>query len=65
LPGAAQAAWVVTGVQGISGKVLDDVKTFTSGVPDKTNPATISTGSPGRCSGGCSHCDCACAGGDR
>ena len=62
LPGAALAASVVTGVQGFSGKVLGDVKTFTTGVSSRTNPAPISSGSGGHSSGGGSHCACACAG---
>ena len=61
LPGAALAASVVTGVQGFSGKVLGDVKTFTSAVTTKTNPVPISSGG-GHSSGGGSHCACACAG---
>ena len=62
LPGSALAASVVTGVQGFSSHVLGDVKTFTSGVSSKTNPAPISSGSSGHSSGGGSHCACACAG---
>jgi hypothetical protein len=61
LPGAAMAASVVSGVQGFSGKVLGDVKTFTTGISSRTNPAPISTGGGGHSSGG-SHCACACAG---
>jgi hypothetical protein len=61
LPGAALAASVVTGVQGFSGKVLGDVKTFTTGISSRTNPAPISSGS-GHSSGGGGHCACACAG---
>jgi hypothetical protein len=71
LPGAALAASVVTGVQGFSGKVLGDVKTFTTGISSRTNPAPISTGGGGHSSGGghcacaCAGCACACAGGGR
>ena len=63
LPGTALAASVVTGVQGFSGRVLGDVKTFTSGVSSKTNPAPVySSSGGGHSSGGGSHCACACAG---
>ena len=61
LPGSALAASVVTGVQGFSGKVLGDVKTFTTGISSRTNPAPVSSGG-GHSSGGGSHCACACAG---
>jgi hypothetical protein len=66
LPGSALAASVVTGVQGLSTKVMGDVKAFTSGVSDKTNPAPISSssgggGSSGSHSSGSSHSSCACA----
>ena len=62
LPGAALAASVVTGVQGFSGKVLGDVKTFTTGISSRTNPPPAYTGGSGHSSGGGSHCACACAG---
>jgi hypothetical protein len=74
LPGSAFAASVVTGVQGFSSKVLGDVKTFTSGVTNKTNPVPVSTSSGHSGGGGghscacacaCAGCACACAGGGR
>jgi hypothetical protein len=77
LPGAALAASVVTSVQGLSSKVLGDVKTFTSGISDKTNPAPVSSSSGGggghsssssghsSCACACAGCACACAGGGR
>jgi hypothetical protein len=76
LPGAAFAASVVTGVQGFSGKVLGDVKSFTSGVTNRTNPVpVVKSGRSGGFSGGgghscacacaCAGCACACAGGGR
>ncbi len=75
IPGSAFAASVVTGVQGFSSKVLGDVKAFTSGVTNRTNPAPV-VSSGGRSSGGggghscacacaCAGCACACAGGGR
>jgi hypothetical protein len=76
LPGSAFAASVVTGVQGFSSKVLGDVKSFTSGVTNRTNPVPVSRSS-GRSGGGfrggggcacacaCAGCACACAGGGR
>ena len=77
LPGSALAASVVTGVQGFSGKVLGDVKTFTTGVSNKTNPAPVYRGGGGggghsssssghsSCACACAGCACACAGGGR
>jgi hypothetical protein len=74
IPGSAFAASVVTGVQGFSGKVLGDVKSFTSGVTNRTNPVPVvkSTGGGGFHGGGgcacacaCAGCACACAGGGR
>jgi hypothetical protein len=76
LPGSAFAASVVTGVQGFSSRVLGDVKSFTSGVTNKTNPVpVVSTSRGGGFSGGgghscacacaCAGCACACAGGGR
>jgi hypothetical protein len=74
LPGSAFAASVVSGVQGFSSKVLGDVKSFTSGVTNRTNPAPVvksgggSSGGGGRscaCACACAGCACACAGGGR
>jgi len=74
IPGSAFAASVVTGVQGFSSKVLGDLKAFTSGVTNKTNPAPVtkysgsSGGGGGRscaCACACAGCACACAGGGR
>jgi hypothetical protein len=73
IPGSAFAASVVGGVQGFSSKVLGDVKTFTSGVTNKTNPVPVvkSSGGGGHVGGGCAcacacaGCACACAGGGR
>ena len=61
VPGAAFAASVVTGVQGFSSKVLGDVRSFTSGVTNRTNPVPVSTSSGGHSGGGGGHCACACA----
>jgi hypothetical protein len=61
IPGSSFAASVVTGVQGFSSKVLGDVKSFTSGVTNKTNPVPVATRSSGGGGGGGSHCACACA----
>ena len=75
LPGSALAASMVTGVQGFSSKVLGDVKTFTTGVSNKTNPAPVyhssgggghsSSGGHSSCACACAGCACACAGGGR
>jgi hypothetical protein len=75
LPGSAFAASVVTGVQGFSSKILGDVKSFTSGVTNRTNPAPVVKSGGGGLSGGgghscacacaCAGCACACAGGGR
>jgi hypothetical protein len=74
LPGSAFAASVVTGVQGFSSRVLGDVKSFTSGVTNRTNPVPVSksggshSGGGGRscaCACACAGCACACAGGGR
>lgn len=73
LPGSAFAASVVTGVQGFSSKVLGDVKSFTSGVTNRTNPVPVVKSSGGGFHGGggcacacaCAGCACACAGGGR
>jgi len=74
IPGSAFAASVVTGVQGFSSKVLGDLKAFTSGVTNKTNPAPVtkyggsSSGGGGHscaCACACAGCACACAGGGR
>jgi hypothetical protein len=74
IPGSAFAASVVGGVQGFSSKVLGDVKSFTSGVTNRTNPVPVvkSSGGGGFHSGGgcacacaCAGCACACAGGGR
>jgi hypothetical protein len=61
IPGSAFAASVVGGVQGFSGKVLGDVKSFTSGVTNKTNPVPVVTSSGYHGGGGGGHCACACA----
>ncbi len=75
IPGSAFAASVVGGVQGFSGKVLGDVKSFTSGVTNRTNPVPVATSSGGgfhgsggghcACACACAGCACACAGGGR
>jgi hypothetical protein len=73
VPGAAFAASVVTGVQGFSSKVLGDVKSFTSGVTNRTNPVPVVKSGHGFSGGGgghscacaCAGCACACAGGGR
>lgn len=74
VPGAAFAASVVNSVQGFSSKVLGDVRTFTSGVTNHTNPMPKSSSSGGYKGGGghscacacaCAGCACACAGGGR
>lgn len=77
LPGSAFAASVVTGVQGFSSRVLGDVKSFTSGVTNKTNPVPVVKSSSRSFGGGgggghscacacaCAGCACACAGGGR
>ncbi len=76
VPGAAMAASVVTGVQGFSSRVIGDVKAFTSGVTNRTNPAPVASTKSGGWSGGggghscacacaCAGCACACAGGGR
>jgi len=61
IPGSAFAASVVGGVQGFSGKVLGDVKSFTSGVTNRTNPVPVVTSSGYHGGGGGGHCACACA----
>jgi hypothetical protein len=76
IPGSAFAASVVTGVQGFSSHVLGDIRSFTSGVTNRTNPVPVSSSrSKGGWSGGgghscacacaCAGCACACAGGGR
>jgi hypothetical protein len=75
IPGSAFAASVVGGVQGFSGKVLGDVKSFTSGVTNRTNPVPVVRSSVGgggfhggggcACACACAGCACACAGGGR
>jgi hypothetical protein len=77
VPGSAFAASVVTGVQGFSSRVLGDVRSFTSGVTNRTNPvpktSSSSSGWKGGGGGGrscacacaCAGCACACAGGGR
>jgi hypothetical protein len=68
------AASVVTGVQGFSSHVIGDVKAFTSGVTNRTNPVPVvksggwSGGGGGHscaCACACAGCACACAGGGR
>jgi hypothetical protein len=61
IPGASMAASVVTGVQGFSSHVIGDVKAFTSGVTNRTNPVPIASTKSGGFSGGGGHCACACA----
>jgi hypothetical protein len=67
---------VVTGVQGFSSHVIGDVKAFTSGVTNRTNPMPVASTKSGGWSGGgggghcacacaCAGCACACAGGGR
>jgi hypothetical protein len=76
LPGAAFAASVVTGAQSFSSRVLGDVKSFTSGVTNRTNPVPVVKSSGGggggfhggggcACACACAGCACACAGGGR
>jgi hypothetical protein len=77
VPGSAFAASVVNSVQGFSSRALGDVKTFTSGVTNRTNPVPQATASSRSSSGGggggrscacacaCAGCACACAGGGR
>jgi hypothetical protein len=77
LPGSAMAASVVTGVQNFSSRILGDVKSFTSGVTNKTNPVPVAAKSSGShwsggggghscaCACACAGCACACAGGGR
>ena len=74
VPGSAFAASVVTGVQGFSSRVLGDLKSFTSGVTNRTNPVPVVKSSGGHSGGGggghscacaCAGCACACAGGGR
>jgi len=76
IPGSAFAASVVGSVQGFSSRVLGDVKSFTSGITNKTNPLpkpSSSSWKGGGSSGGhscacacaCAGCACACAGGGR
>ncbi len=66
--------WTIDRV--ISSKVLGDVRSFTSGVTNRTNPVPVAKSSySGRSSGGgghscacacaCAGCACACAGGGR
>jgi len=76
LPGSDFAASIVGGIQNMSGQVLGNVTTFTSGVTNKTNPVPKTTSSGSSRSGGgggrscacacaCAGCACACAGGGR
>lgn len=78
VPGAAFAASVVNGVQGFSSRTLGDIKAFTSGVTNRTNPIPKATstsysrsggggggGSSCACACACAGCACACAGGGR
>ena len=75
IPGSAFAASVVGGVQGFSSKTLGDMKTFTSGITNRTNPVPVVTssgyhgggggGSHCACACACAGCACACAGGGR
>jgi hypothetical protein len=76
IPGSAMAASMVTSVQGFSSHVIGDVKAFTSGVTNRTNPVPVATTKSGGWSGGggghacacacaCAGCACACAGGGR
>jgi hypothetical protein len=76
LPGSAVAASIMGSVQGFSSRVLGDVKSFTSGVTNRTNPVPKAPSGGGKWSGGggghscacacaCAGCACACAGGGR
>ncbi len=74
VPGSAFAASVVGSVQSLASRTLGDVKTFTSGVTNRTNPLPKSSSSGGYRGGGghscacacaCAGCACACAGGGR
>lgn len=73
LPGSDFAASLVTGVQGFSSKVVNNISDFTSKVTGTTNPLPKSSGSSrsgGRsggcaCACACAGCACACAGGGR
>jgi hypothetical protein len=78
IPGATFAASVVNSVQGFSSRTLGDIKAFTSGVTNRTNPIPKSSSSGKSWSGGsgggghscacacaCAGCACACAGGGR
>jgi len=78
MPGSDFAASMVTSVQNFSAGVIGDIKTFTGGVTNRTNPEPVSTssgsrsrsGGSGRSSGcacacACAGCACACAGGGR
>jgi hypothetical protein len=75
LPGSDFAASVVNSVQAFSGGVIGNLREFTSGVTQKTNPVPVtrSSSSGGSRSGGsscacacaCAGCACACAGGGR
>jgi hypothetical protein len=66
---------VVTGIEGISNRVVRNVSTFTAGVTKVTHPVPVSKSSGGWSSGGggggcacacaCAGCACACAGGGR
>lgn len=75
IPGAAFAASMVNSVQNFSSRTLGDIKNFTSGVTNRTNPIP-KTSSSGKSHGGggrsscacacaCAGCACACAGGGR
>ncbi|MBN2388181.1 MAG: hypothetical protein JXB85_14280 [Anaerolineales bacterium] len=76
VPGSSFAASVITGVQSVASRTLGDVKTFTSGVTNRTNPIPKTSSSGGKWGGGgggsscacacaCAGCACACAGGGR
>jgi hypothetical protein len=67
---------VVTGIEGISNRVVRNVSTFTAGVTKVTHPVPVTKSSGGGWSGGgggggcacacaCAGCACACAGGGR
>jgi hypothetical protein len=76
LPGSAVAASIMGSVQGFSSRVLGDMRSFTSGVTNRTNPVPKAPSGGGKWSGGgggrscacacaCAGCACACAGGGR
>ena len=74
LPGSAFAASIANGVQNFSSNVVGNIRSFTSGITQKTNPPPVATRSSGSsrsggcacaCACACAGCACACAGGGR